>query len=122
MSFVPVAGLYGNEGIVPVRLLMPKSERPLLEQLQAYPTLLLLGPELGLDHQQAMELLCLLGALLALGAVLLRPLRNSVVFLCLWALYFSFFQVGLFTLWDIRVSSGTDVGYVTERCGCTEWS
>lgn len=96
------AGLYGNEGIVPVRLLMAQSERPLLEQLQAFPTLLLLGPELGLDHQQAMELLCLAGALLALGAILLRPLRNSLVFLCLWVIYFSLCQVGWFTFtwWD----------------------
>ncbi|XP_031438545.1 lipase maturation factor 2-like [Clupea harengus] len=92
--YVQIPGLYGNEGIVPVRLVVPPSDRPLLDQLKASPTLLVLGPQLGLDPQQAMELVCLLGALLALGAVLLRPLRNSVVFLCLWALYFSLCQVG----------------------------
>ncbi|XP_062374397.1 lipase maturation factor 2b [Sardina pilchardus] len=101
--YVQIPGLYGNEGIVPVRLVVPQSERPLLEQLQAFPTLLLLGPQLGLSPQQAMELLCLLGVLLALGAVLLTSLRNSLVFLCLWALYFSLGQVGhdfLQSQWD----------------------
>ena len=78
-----------------MRLVVPPSDGPLLDQLKASPTLLVLGPQLGLDPQQAMELVCLLGALLALGAVLLRPLRNSVVFLCLWALYFSLCQVCL---------------------------
>ncbi|CAB1345817.1 unnamed protein product [Coregonus sp. 'balchen'] len=54
------------------------------------------GPRLGLDldAQQAMELLCLAGALLALGAALLEPLRDSLVFFCLWALYLSLCQVG----------------------------
>ncbi|XP_063073004.1 lipase maturation factor 2b isoform X1 [Engraulis encrasicolus] len=101
--FVQIPGLYGNEGIVPVRLVVPQSERPLLDQLLAHPTLLVLGPQLGLDPLQTMELLCLLGALLALLAVLLRSLRNSVVFLCLWALYFSLCQVGqgfLQSQWD----------------------
>lgn len=70
--------------------------RPLLEQLQASPSLLWLGPHLGLelDRQQTMELLCLLGALLALAAALLEPLRDSLVFLLLWALYLSLYQVG----------------------------
>uniref|UniRef100_A0A8C8EXF5 Lipase maturation factor n=1 Tax=Oncorhynchus tshawytscha TaxID=74940 RepID=A0A8C8EXF5_ONCTS len=91
-------GLYGNEGVLPVRLVEPRVDgsRPVLEQIHAHPSLLWLGPRLGLDldAQQAMELLCLAGALLALGAALLEPLRDSLVFFCLWALYLSLCQVG----------------------------
>uniref|UniRef100_A0A674E2R5 Lipase maturation factor n=1 Tax=Salmo trutta TaxID=8032 RepID=A0A674E2R5_SALTR len=90
--------LYGNEGVLPVRLVEPRVDgsRPVLEQIHAHPSLLWLGPRLGLDldAQQAMELLCLVGVLLALGAALLEPLRDSLVFFCLWALYLSLCQMG----------------------------
>ncbi|CDQ89975.1 unnamed protein product [Oncorhynchus mykiss] len=96
--YVQIPGLYGNEGVLPVRLVDPRVDgsRPVLEQIHAHPSLLWLGPRLGLDldAQQAMELLCLAGALLALGAALLEPLRDSLVFFCLWALYLSLCQVG----------------------------
>uniref|UniRef100_A0A673X4W0 Lipase maturation factor n=1 Tax=Salmo trutta TaxID=8032 RepID=A0A673X4W0_SALTR len=96
--YVQIPGLYGNEGVLPVRLVEPRVDgsRPVLEQIHAHPSLLWLGPRLGLDldAQQAMELLCLAGALLALGAALLEPLRDSLVFFCLWALYLSLCQVG----------------------------
>uniref|UniRef100_A0A4W5JPN2 Lipase maturation factor n=1 Tax=Hucho hucho TaxID=62062 RepID=A0A4W5JPN2_9TELE len=96
--YVQIPGLYGNEGVLPVRLVEPRVDgsRPLLEQIHAHPSLLWLVPRLGLDldAQQAMELLCLVGALLALGAALLEPLRDSLVFFCLWALYLSLCQVG----------------------------
>ncbi|KAJ8249826.1 hypothetical protein COCON_G00230420 [Conger conger] len=102
--YVQIPGLYGNEGILPVRWQMHyDDETPLLEQLQGAPTLLWLAPWLGLDTQQAMELLCLLGVLLAFGAMVLEALRGSLVFLCLWALYLSLYQVGqvfLYFQWD----------------------
>uniref|UniRef100_A0A8C7G5A7 Lipase maturation factor n=1 Tax=Oncorhynchus kisutch TaxID=8019 RepID=A0A8C7G5A7_ONCKI len=96
--YVQIPGLYGNEGVLPVRLVEPRvnGSSLVLEQIHAHPSLLWLGPRLGLDldAQQAMELLCLAGALLALGAALLEPLRDSLVFFCLWALYLSLCQVG----------------------------
>ncbi|XP_014008609.1 lipase maturation factor 2 [Salmo salar] len=96
--YVQIPGLYGNEGVLPVRLVEPRVDgsRPVLEQIHAHPSLLWLGPRLGLDldAQQAMELLCLVGVLLALGAALLEPLRDSLVFFCLWALYLSLCQMG----------------------------
>ncbi|XP_046872249.1 lipase maturation factor 2-like [Hypomesus transpacificus] len=94
--YVQIPGLYGNEGVLPVRLVEPvvSGDRPLLEQLQASPSLLWLGPHLGLGRPDTMELLCLVGALLSLGAALLEPLRDSLVFLVLWGLYLSLCQVG----------------------------
>ncbi|KAJ3612388.1 hypothetical protein NHX12_020664 [Muraenolepis orangiensis] len=48
---------------------------------------------LGLDGSHVMELLCLVGALLALGAATLAPLSGSLVFFALWAIYFSLSQL-----------------------------
>ncbi|KAJ8261702.1 hypothetical protein GJAV_G00157360 [Gymnothorax javanicus] len=101
--YIQIPGLYGNDGILPARWLMRYTGKGLLEQLQDSPTLLWLGPRLGLDTQQGMELICLLGALLSLGAMVVQPLRNSLVFLCLWVLYLSLTQVGqvfLYFQWD----------------------
>uniref|UniRef100_A0A7N8YQF4 Lipase maturation factor n=1 Tax=Mastacembelus armatus TaxID=205130 RepID=A0A7N8YQF4_9TELE len=96
-------GLYGNEGLLPARWQLRYSGKPLLEQLLSFPTLLWLGPQLGLDTHTTMELLCLIGAALSLAATLVEAFRDSVVFFCLWALYLSMYQVGqvfLYFQWD----------------------
>lgn len=101
--YVQIPGLYGNEGLLPARSRLRYSGKPLWEQILDSPTLLWLGPHLGLDTHTCMELLCLLGAALSLAAALLEPLRDSLVFLCLWALYMSLYQVGqvfLYFQWD----------------------
>lgn len=88
-------GLYGNDGLLPARWQLRYTGKPLGEQLLSSPTLLWLGPRLGLDTQTAMELLCLAGAVLSLAAMLVEALRDSLVFFCLWAFYLSMYQVGL---------------------------
>ncbi|XP_026166166.1 lipase maturation factor 2a [Mastacembelus armatus] len=101
--YVQVPGLYGNEGLLPARWQLRYSGKPLLEQLLSFPTLLWLGPQLGLDTHTTMELLCLIGAALSLAATLVEAFRDSVVFFCLWALYLSMYQVGqvfLYFQWD----------------------
>ncbi|XP_041852802.1 lipase maturation factor 2a [Melanotaenia boesemani] len=101
--YVQIPGLYGNDGLLPARWQLRYSGKSLLEQLLSSPTLLWLGPRLGLDTQAAMELLCLVGAALSLAASLVEALRDSVVFFCLWALYLSMYQVGqvfLYFQWD----------------------
>uniref|UniRef100_A0A8P4GLV8 Lipase maturation factor n=1 Tax=Dicentrarchus labrax TaxID=13489 RepID=A0A8P4GLV8_DICLA len=101
--YVQIPGLYGNEGLLPARWQLRYSGKPLGEQLLTSPTLLWLGPYLGLDTHNAMELLCLIGAALSLAATLVEALRDSVVFFCLWALYLSMYQVGqvfLYFQWD----------------------
>jgi hypothetical protein len=59
------------------------------QQLWETPTLLWEAPRLGLDTAQGLELLTLLGTVLALGALLLRPLRHPLIYLLLWAAYLS---------------------------------
>uniref|UniRef100_A0A6Q2Y343 Lipase maturation factor n=1 Tax=Esox lucius TaxID=8010 RepID=A0A6Q2Y343_ESOLU len=101
--YLQIPGLYGNDGLLPARWQLRYSGKAFLEQLLSTPTLLWLGPHLGLDTQTAMELLCLLGAALSLAATLLESLRDSLVFLFLWVLYLSLCQVGqvfLYFQWD----------------------
>lgn len=105
MDFSP-AGLYGNDGLLPARWQLRYSGKPLWEQLLSSPSLLWLGPWLGLDTHTSMELLCLLGALLSLGAVLVAALRDSLVFFCLWSLYLSLYQVRLTHFLDYRAHLG----------------
>ncbi|XP_028935205.1 LOW QUALITY PROTEIN: lipase maturation factor 2 [Ornithorhynchus anatinus] len=101
--YTQIPGLYGREGILPARrMLRPLGKGP-WELLWESPTLLWLGPRLGLDTEQAMELLCLLGTLGSLGALLLKPLRHGLLYLLLWGLYLSLYQVGqvfLYFQWD----------------------
>ncbi|XP_034032495.1 lipase maturation factor 2a [Thalassophryne amazonica] len=101
--YVQVPGLYGNEGLLPARWQLRYSGKPLGEQLLSSPTLLWLAPKLGLDTHTAIELLCLIGAALSIAATLVAALRDAVVFLCLWVLYLSLYQVGqvfLYFQWD----------------------
>nr|XP_054098949.1 lipase maturation factor 2 isoform X2 [Callithrix jacchus] len=96
-------GLYGPEGILPARRTLRPQGKGRWQQLWETPTLLWEAPRLGLDTAQGLELLSLLGALLALGALLLSPLRHPAVYLLLWAAYLSACQVGqvfLYFQWD----------------------
>uniref|UniRef100_A0A673XNQ6 Lipase maturation factor n=1 Tax=Salmo trutta TaxID=8032 RepID=A0A673XNQ6_SALTR len=101
--YLQIPGLYGNDGLLPARWQLRYSGKALWEQLLSSPTLLWLAPRLGLDTQTAMELLCLLGAALSLAATVLESLRDSLVFLFLWIIYLSMYQVGqvfLYFQWD----------------------
>lgn len=84
---LPPAGLYGADGVLPARRMLRPRGQGRWRQLWEAPTLLWEAPLLGLDTAQGLELLSLLGALLALGALLLRPLRHCLAFLLLWAAY-----------------------------------
>ncbi|XP_066448310.1 lipase maturation factor 2 isoform X2 [Eleutherodactylus coqui] len=101
--YTQIPGLYGREGILPAWKMLRFTGKGLLEQMKDSPTLLWLGTHLGLDTEQGMELICLLGTALSLGAVLFNCLRDSLTFFLLWILYLSLYQVGqvfLYFQWD----------------------
>ncbi|KAM6095245.1 lipase maturation factor 2 isoform 2-T2 [Chlamydotis macqueenii] len=101
--YVQIPGLYGRDGILPARRVLRLSGKGLWEQLRDLPTLLWLGPRLGLDTELGMELLCLLGVLASFGALLFEALRDCLLFALLWVLYLSLYQVGqvfLYFQWD----------------------
>ncbi|KAM4035790.1 lipase maturation factor 2 [Anomaloglossus baeobatrachus] len=101
--YTQVPGLYGREGILPAGKMLRFTGKELWEQLKDSPTLLWLGPQLGLDTEQGIELICILGALLSMGALLFNCFRDSLIFFLLWILYLSLYQVGqvfLYFQWD----------------------
>ncbi|CAI9582626.1 unnamed protein product [Staurois parvus] len=101
--YTQIPGLYGREGVLPAWRMLRFTGKGFWEQLKDSPTLLWLGPRVGLDTEQGMELICLLGVLLSVGALLFSVLRDSLVFLLLWILYLSVYQVGqvfLYFQWD----------------------
>ncbi|XP_074024081.1 lipase maturation factor 2 [Numenius arquata] len=101
--YVQIPGLYGRDGILPARKVLRPSGKGLWEQLRDFPTLLWLGPQVGLDTELGMELLCLLGILASFSALLFEPLQDSLLFALLRVLYLSLYQVGqifLYFQWD----------------------
>ncbi|XP_018416251.1 PREDICTED: lipase maturation factor 2 [Nanorana parkeri] len=101
--YTQIPGLYGREGVLPAWRMLRFTGKGFWEQLKDSPTLLWLGPSVGLDTEQGMELICLLGVLLSVGALLFSFLRDSLVFLLLWIFYLSVYQVGqvfLYFQWD----------------------
>nr|XP_030711339.1 lipase maturation factor 2 isoform X3 [Globicephala melas] len=101
--YMQIPGLYGPDGILPARRTLRPQGKGRWPQLWETPTLLWETPLLGLDTAQGLELLSLLGTLLALGALLLHQLRHLLVYLLLWAAYLSAYQVGqvfLYFQWD----------------------
>ncbi|XP_075409551.1 lipase maturation factor 2 [Tenrec ecaudatus] len=101
--YMQIPGLYGAGGILPARKMLRPQGKGRWQQLWETPSLLWEAPRLGLDTAQGLELLSLLGTLLALGALLLRPLRGCLTYLLLWAAYLSACQVGqvfLYFQWD----------------------
>ncbi|KAF4023088.1 hypothetical protein G4228_014841 [Cervus hanglu yarkandensis] len=90
--YTQIPGLYGPEGILPARRTLRPQGKSRWQQLWETPTLLWEAPLLGLDTAQGLELLSLLGTLLALGALLTRQLRHLLVYLLLWATYLSVYQ------------------------------
>ncbi|KAI4879542.1 hypothetical protein NFI96_030618, partial [Prochilodus magdalenae] len=113
-------GLFGDGGVAPVRLQVDGVQSPLLEQLQASPSLLWVGSTLGLSPQQALEIICLLGVLLSLEAALLGAFRDSLVYLGLWALYLSLYTVGgdfLRSEWDSLLLEAGFLAILVAPCG-----
>lgn len=111
----PPTGLYGAEGILPARRTLRPQGKGRWQQLWETPTLLWEAPQLGLDTSQGLELLSLLGALLALGALLLRRLRTLFIYLLLWAAYLSVCQASGGCLL-LPYTTGTHVTNSVQSC------
>ncbi|MCJ8733656.1 hypothetical protein PDJAM_G00226140 [Pangasius djambal] len=107
--YVQIPGLYGNEGILPARWRLRVVGKSVWEQLRDTPTLLWFGPKLGLDTQHCMELLSLSGTVLSLAAMTVPALRDCRLYLILWVLYLSLYQVGqvfLYFQWKPDIYDG----------------
>lgn len=98
--FLQVPGLYGNDGLLPIKnVLSIDKTRPVETLFSEKPTILWLFLFYGFSHQLALEIVCLLGVGLAFLCLIFRTFRSSPIFAALWFLYFSIFQVGQTFSW-----------------------
>ena len=90
--YLQAQALFGDNGVVPLRDFFAKTAtKKTLENPQ---NIIALAPKFGLSHGEAVELLCLIGFLLALSGLLVRRLSNALTFGLLWYIYYSICQVG----------------------------
>eukprot|EP00118_Oscarella_pearsei_P025351 m.308033 g.308033 ORF g.308033 m.308033 type:complete len:675 (+) comp43282_c0_seq1:47-2071(+) len=99
--YLQIPGLYGVDGILPVHRLMPyDSLATTLERFRQQPTLLFfLRDYLDISPESGMDLLCLIGAALALSTLLFESMRCSLVYAVLWMFYYSMYYFGQTFMW-----------------------
>ncbi|XP_064599666.1 lipase maturation factor 2-like isoform X2 [Liolophura sinensis] len=97
--YVQLPGLFGDNGILPARLVVKPAANSWGELLDDHPTLLRLTPKLGLSTQSAMDLLCLAGIVTSFMCMVFKGLRDTVSFIVLWMLYLSLYHAGQTFLW-----------------------
>lgn len=90
--YLQVRTLFGDNGVVPLRDFMAKvgqAKKPL--ELQS---IIALAPKIGLGYGEFVEMLCIVGILLALSSLFVRRLANALTFGLLWYIYYSICLVG----------------------------
>ncbi|XP_069132099.1 lipase maturation factor 2-like isoform X1 [Argopecten irradians] len=97
--YVQIPGLYGENGILPAKLVLQEKIDSIEELLDGAPTLMKLTPRLGLNAQGGMDLLCLTGMLVSFLSLIFSGARDTVAYTLLWMLYLSLYQVGQTFLW-----------------------
>ncbi|KAK2167802.1 hypothetical protein NP493_1259g00004 [Ridgeia piscesae] len=111
--FVQIPGLYGDNGVLPAKLVVETDATSLKDLFTSQPTLLRVTSAVGLDVQTGMDVLCLAGIILSFVAMISSVQRNCIVFGLLWVLYLSLYQVGQTFLsfqWDILL---LETGFLT---------
>lgn len=86
--YVQVQSLFGDNGVVPIKDFLAKKEA-----LNFY-NIISIAPQLGLSHGTFVELLCIVGVLVAFLGLYMRRLVNAVSFGLLWYIYYSICQLG----------------------------
>ncbi|KAK4873362.1 hypothetical protein RN001_015391 [Aquatica leii] len=93
--YIQIPGLYGDNGILPVRSLLENNNyKSWSAKVHYQPTLLWFAPYLGLDTHYALDVLALLGSFLAFTGFVSQKFCTLPLFAGLWSLYFSIYQVG----------------------------
>ena len=71
----------------------------LLTLLRSFPSVLVFHGKLQLSPSLAMELCCVVGALLAFVMMIFRAMRCTLTFALLWFLYLSVYKVHVYALY-----------------------
>lgn len=90
--YVQVQSLFGEKGIVPLRDFFTPDD----DSRRGPPdySLLSLAPKLTLNYGTFVEILCILGVIVAFSSLLVRRFANAFSFALLWYVYYSICQVG----------------------------
>lgn len=110
-----IPGLYGDNGLLPVRSSFPLDgdENAIKRKAAEKPNMIWLAKALGLEAAVMMEFLALIGIVISFGALIWSRMREATNFVVLWLLYFSLYQAGqIFTWfqWDILL---LEAGFIT---------
>ncbi|XP_043273217.1 lipase maturation factor 2-like [Venturia canescens] len=102
--YIQIPGLYSDNGILPARTQIDlESKIPLSQKFSQKPTLIWFAPLLGLNVDYMLDVIALLGCVLAFMGFISQKFCIAPIFFALWSLYFSLYQVGqVFTRfqWD----------------------
>ncbi|XP_014210138.1 lipase maturation factor 2 [Copidosoma floridanum] len=98
--YVQIPGLYGDNGVLPAKAQLDlNSPAPLLLKFKQKPTLLWFAPYLGLNVEYMMDVFALTGALLAFLGFVKQKFCKLPMFVLLYSLYLSLYQVGQVFMW-----------------------
>lgn len=87
--YVQVQSLFGENGIIPVHDFVSK-----MGPSKTIYNIVMLAPKIGLNYGTFIELLCLLGVIVAAAGIFTRRLANALSFGLLWYIYYSICSVG----------------------------
>ncbi|CAF1004684.1 unnamed protein product, partial [Didymodactylos carnosus] len=100
------AGLYGENGIMPIR-------RQLKQNNIQTPMLLSFFSNLNLSSFHRIEFITLFGLVLSIFMIIFKCLRTTFFFFILWLIYYSCFQVGGLFLWFQWDTLLLEAGFLT---------
>ncbi|XP_015121845.1 lipase maturation factor 2 [Diachasma alloeum] len=93
--YVQIPGLFGDNGVLPARTQVDlKGRGSLWHKLNHKPTVLWFASYLGLNVEYMMDLVAITGAVISFLGFISQKLCIAPVFMLLWTLYYSLFQVG----------------------------
>ncbi|XP_050435661.1 lipase maturation factor 2-like [Adelges cooleyi] len=92
--YVQKAGLYGDNGILPVQNVLRNESPKIWDKFFAKPTLLWFSSEIGLTVEYMFDVIALVGVLFAFLGFVSQKVCNKFVFFILWISYLSLYNVG----------------------------
>ncbi|VVC45003.1 Lipase maturation factor [Cinara cedri] len=110
--YVQNSGLYGENGVLPVKNVLINDSPLLSTKFGAKCTLLWYATKFGLNHEYMFDVLCLIGILFSFLGFLKQGFCNKIVFFLLWAFYLSLYHVGQIFVSDLADELLCEVGFL----------
>ncbi|CAG2111519.1 unnamed protein product [Medioppia subpectinata] len=100
--YTQIPGLYGDDGVLPVRAFAQMDKRgasAIVEAFKRVPSLVWLGPSIGLSFASTLEIVALSGIVISFLGLITKRFRDFWSYSLLFVLYFSIYQVGQTFMW-----------------------